>query len=165
MACQKELLPSSPQEVQGFFFLLPTKWPPSLYFLITWTISAISCMSLTSKPWATTLHLLSNLSAKKVKMDPVDQNQIFFSRHISEKRGVCNFYSGHRAKNIITQSLEIRAVKSVLNLTFPPGTGVDKKLFFLWTCIPYIIYILGKFLLWRTFSFLLRLEKWKDLST
>lgn len=130
MACQKELLPSSPQEVQGFFFLLPTKWPPSLYFLITWTISAISCMSLTSKPWATTLHLLSNLSAKKVKMDPVDQNQIFFSRHISEKRGVCNFYSGHRAKNIITQSLEIRAVKSVLNLTFPLGTGVDKKLFF-----------------------------------
>ena len=87
-------------------------------------------MSLTSKPWATTLHLLSNLSAKKVKMDPGSKSN-FFLRHISEKRGVCNFYSGHRAKNIITQSLEIRAVKSVLNLTFPPGTGVDKKLFFM----------------------------------
>ena len=129
MACQKELLPSSPQEVQGFFFLLPTKWPPSLYFLITWTISAISCLWPRNPglPLCTCLAICLPRRSKWILWIKIKN---FFLRHISEKRGVCNFYSGHRAKNIITQSLEIRAVKSVLNLTFPPGTGVDKKIFF-----------------------------------
>ena len=162
MACQKELLTSSPQEVQGFFFLLPTKWPPSLYFLITWTISAISCLWPRNPglPLCTCLAICLPRRSKWI----LDQNQIFL-RHVSEKRGVCKFYSGHRhrAKNIITQSGN-KSCEISVKFDLPSRDWSGQKALFLWTCIPYIIYILGKFLLWRTFSFLLRLEKWIDLS-
>ena len=57
----------------------------------------------TLETWATTLHLLSNLSARKGQNGSwLDQT---FLRHYKREKGRVNSsYSGRRAKNIITQS-------------------------------------------------------------